>query len=81
MIKNLLILLLSTKIAKYPVSNQIQKETESKRLNSMNFVIDAITFIHLPEGPTAYFKLTSFTPAKAISVSYFQCSLCVKQKS
>lgn len=35
------------------------------------FIIDAITLIHLPEGPSAYFKLTSFTPAKNISVSAF----------
>lgn len=34
-------------------------------------LVDAITLIHLPEGPSAYFKLTSFTPAKAISVSRY----------
>ncbi|CAO3587948.1 unnamed protein product [Absidia cylindrospora] len=27
---------------------------------------NAITLIHLPDGPTAYFKLTSFTPSKKI---------------
>ncbi|KAG2215496.1 hypothetical protein INT46_006756 [Mucor plumbeus] len=36
-------------------------------VNEDRKVPNAITLIHLPDGPTAYFKLTSFTPAKAIS--------------
>lgn len=30
--------------------------------------LDAITLIHLPDGPTAYFKLSSYTPAKKTPV-------------
>lgn len=33
--------------------------------------IDAITLIHLPEGPSAYFKLSSFVPSKKLPVSFF----------
>jgi hypothetical protein len=29
---------------------------------------DAITMVYLPNGPTAYFKLTSIEPTKKISV-------------
>ena len=34
--------------------------------------LDAITLIHLPNGPTAYFKLTSIELSKRISVSPFK---------
>lgn len=32
---------------------------EIQRNNLTIFRLDAITLIHLPDGPTAYFKLTS----------------------
>ena len=38
---------------------------------------DAITLIHLPNGPTAYFKLTSIELSKRISVRPFRLSLVV----
>lgn len=36
--------------------------------------LDAITLIHLPNGPTAYFKLTSIELSKRISVRPFKPS-------
>ena len=31
--------------------------------------VDAVTIVYLPEGPTAYFKLTSIEMSKKIHVS------------
>jgi hypothetical protein len=39
--------------------------------------IDGITLVHLPEGPTAYFKLTSIELTKQI----FVCPLPLLSKS
>ncbi|KAI8394222.1 anticodon-binding protein [Radiomyces spectabilis] len=36
-------------------------------VNEDRKVPNAITLIHLPDGPTAYFKLTSYTPGKRIA--------------
>ncbi|KAJ1518174.1 Ribosome production factor 1 [Coelomomyces lativittatus] len=33
----------------------------------LTFISDAVTLIHLPEGPTAYFRLTGIRSSKAIS--------------
>lgn len=36
--------------------------------NIYRLLSDAITLIHLPDGPSAYFKLSSYTPAKKTPV-------------
>jgi len=37
-----------------------------------SWVLDAITLTHLPNGPTAYFKLTSIELSKRTSVGPFK---------
>ncbi|KAH8549460.1 anticodon-binding protein [Umbelopsis sp. PMI_123] len=41
--------------------------TDMMIVNEDNKTPNAITLVHLPDGPTAYFKLTSITPAEKIS--------------
>lgn len=43
--------------------NYTKKKVEIKCIS-----LDAITLIHLPDGPTAYFKLSGFVPSKKIIV-------------
>ncbi|KAI9030665.1 anticodon-binding protein [Phycomyces nitens] len=48
---------------------QVAKEKEFTDLlivNEDRKIPNAVTLIHLPDGPTAYFKLTSFVPAKKL---------------
>lgn len=45
-----------------------KRRMSSIHAHAVSISSDAITLIHLPDGPTAYFKLSSYTPAKKTPV-------------
>lgn len=57
-------------LRRYRPSHQTQSLTIGRVLFLLSSLLDALTIINLPVGPTAYFKLTSIELSKQISVRF-----------